>query len=260
VQLSENQLDQGRVVRLLAQRLGIAPEAIASAADAVALEDTQAKRRQQLERRKAILAEAASAERVRQGRRIVAECNASKLREAMAKTRQELRRIENDTLDLDADAQLAEFGRSREIGLLEAELAQSACPAIRAFVRELDLEVDRLRLAGPTTSELKHRLTDEVRHISNIESVHARLAAIRQAVCDAEALAFTDLNAAEISERLDGLRTGLPPVTWSTPESQGNWQPLENWVAAGKGPMIYLDRGPRPVRPPNANWKPGRKA
>lgn len=241
---------QDRLIKLLAQRMGILPAEIQSAAESMDREDILARRRELVERRTAIQAASTQAARDLQERKATAEHRASALRETLAKTRHALEKIAAEVLELEADASLVAIARERDLRFVAADLVATAPPQIGEFIRELQRESDEVMLRGATAYEERHKLTDEIRMTSNGRLVNARLAAIRQAIRDAEALRLVVLNPEEIRGRLQSLRAGLPAVEASY-AGGGNWQPLEGWIAPGVPASPVTPRGPRPERGKN---------
>ncbi len=191
-----------------------------------------------VQRRAALLAESTTAARVEQERKATVERRASQLRQTLATAREALGKLEAASFEVEVEVTQAEQARQRQLGQIHAELEATADPQIRDFVRELQRECDDLMRSGVVYFEVKHRLTEERRAVSNGVAINARLSALREAIRDAQALALQALDADEIAERLQSLQASLPTeegvsslgafwkriAFWVTP-SDGRWQP-----------------------------------
>ena len=110
----------------------------------------------------------------------------------------------------------ASFAYTRQRDLLEAELRESANPAIDAFVDEMRDALYATRKAlGSVERVARNEVTNKSRHvvISNIESVNARVAAINAAIERAQELRVTEADQSVVPAKLETLRAGLPIVS-----------------------------------------------
>jgi len=243
---------------LLSTFLKIPRERIAAEAEVLDREAIQAKRHWLVERRAALNAAVAEAMRVHQEWRVVAEHRVAELRKTFEAARKALNEAASQLFDVEREAQSAGLAHKHEVALIDAELTATADARIAACIRELDAECDQLMRNGLVTYEEKQRLSDAVRVRSNAPMVNARLAAMRQAMKDAEALKILALTPEEMVDRLAALRAGLPPVSGLAPTS--GWESVEPWMAP---PAKVAPHGPRPedLKPPKGGWwKPRRRA
>jgi hypothetical protein len=110
----------------------------------------------------------------------------------------------------------ASYRYTRERDAIEAELIESANPAIDAFVSEMRDAVDLTRkMIGYVERIERNEITGKGRHvvISNTEAIKARIAAINTAIERAQELRVTEADQSVVPAQLEKLRAGLPIVS-----------------------------------------------
>jgi small-conductance mechanosensitive channel len=193
-----------------------------------------AQRRDLTARRVALQDESTAAARLEQDRRAETERQASELRQILATTRQRLEKLAAEGFEAEGHAAQEEQARQRQLRQIETELAETADPQVLAFVHELQREADEIMRGAVVCFEVKNRLTDERRMVSNGSGLNARLSAIRQAIQAAQDLRLEALTADEVGERLQRLHEGLP--TEEAGSTLGSaWKRVEVWAVAPDG-------------------------
>jgi hypothetical protein len=138
----------------------------------------------------------------------------------LAQREAEAKALLSETTQLRAEADLALLQAGLEhdvrVSVLERQLRDGAPGHIDQFVSEVSTQeevtrnlLDSREVPGPRDPATGHR---PIRFASNGESVARRLAALRQAREQAEALRLAPVTEAEVLDRLTALRDGIPEV------------------------------------------------